>query len=270
MRRVATADLLAYYTQGVEIGRLAQGSGPIEAARTQELLGRYLPEHSAILDVGGGPGFYADWLARLGHQVRLLDPVPLHVQEARRVAGDPPRFEADLGDARDLPAADGSFDVVLVMGPLYHLVDEEDRVTVLREARRVCRDGGRVVATAISHFAPALDGARAGWIADDGAFAFVREQLKSGRGQIGGGAVTAPTFFHSAERLTREAETAGLVVDAVMGIEGPGWLVPDFAAKWGDPVMRDRLMWLARTVESDPRMREASDHLFLVARRAAS
>src|SRR4051812_20839577 len=91
-----------YYAQGVEVGRLSRGAGLIEAARTQELLSRYLGPQSIVLDVGGGPGFYADWLARQGHQVLLVDPVPLHVDVARRLAGDPARFEAQVGDARNL------------------------------------------------------------------------------------------------------------------------------------------------------------------------
>jgi SAM-dependent methyltransferase len=259
--------VLDFYASGVERERLTRSEGLIEAVRTQELLSRFIQPASTILDVGGGPGFYADWLARQGHRVRLIDPVPLHVEEARQLAGDPPRFEADVGDARSLAEASDAFDVVLAMGPLYHLVEQDDRVVSLMEARRVCRPGGYVLATAISRYAPALHGVRVGWIADEKLFESVKEQQQTGRGWIGPPQGFSPAYFHSAEQLCNEAERAGLEVVDVFGIEGPGWLMPDFEAKWNDPAMRERLIWLAQSVESDPRMLGASAHLMLVARK---
>ena len=62
-----------------------------------------------------------------------------------------------LGDARELRAADGSADAVLLLGPLYHLTSRADRVTALREARRVLRPGGVVVAKALSRFYPVFE-----------------------------------------------------------------------------------------------------------------
>lgn len=70
----------AYYAQGQEQDRLLYDGGTLELVRTQELLQRYLPPLPAtVLDVGGGPGVYAGWLARLGYHVHLIDPISLHV-----------------------------------------------------------------------------------------------------------------------------------------------------------------------------------------------
>src|SRR5206468_4812789 len=140
------------------------------------------PKGSTVLDVGGGVGFYADWLAHEGHVVRLIDPVPEHVEEARGAAGPEERFAVELGDARSLPAEDGSVDVVLLLGPLYHLVERGDRVQALREARRVVREGGLVFAAAISRYAPALDGVCKGWIAKAESVSAVAETTGSGAG----------------------------------------------------------------------------------------
>jgi 2-polyprenyl-3-methyl-5-hydroxy-6-metoxy-1,4-benzoquinol methylase len=75
-------DILAHYERGQEHERL-DTEATMELVRTQELLRRYLPAPPAvILDVGGGPGVYAAWLAREGYTVRLVDPVPVHVQQA--------------------------------------------------------------------------------------------------------------------------------------------------------------------------------------------
>ena len=76
----------AFYDRGDERDRLSTWSW-LEFARTKELLLRHLPPAPArVLDVGGGPGAYAVWLAELGYDVHLVDPVPLHVEQAAAVA----------------------------------------------------------------------------------------------------------------------------------------------------------------------------------------
>ena len=75
--------ILSYYAAGLERDRLFEGRSQLERVRTQELLARHLPPPPAvILDVGGGPGVYARWLASQGYEVHLVDPVPLHVEQA--------------------------------------------------------------------------------------------------------------------------------------------------------------------------------------------
>ena len=85
------ADILAYYEHGAEQGRLASGAARIEFLRMWDLLERHLPPAPArVLDVGGGAGVYALPLAEAGYEVHLVDPVPLHVNqaaEASRTAG---------------------------------------------------------------------------------------------------------------------------------------------------------------------------------------
>jgi len=79
-----------HYGTGYERERLGGGSSRIEFARTKELLRRFLPPAPAtILDVGGGPGIYAVWLADEGYQVHLVDALPLHVEEAAAAARGP-------------------------------------------------------------------------------------------------------------------------------------------------------------------------------------
>ncbi|HEY7873687.1 MAG TPA: class I SAM-dependent methyltransferase, partial [Actinomycetota bacterium] len=132
----------AYYERGTEAARLKGGfpSGPLELARTKEIIERHLADRPMeILDVGGGPGVYAAWLADKGHRVSVIEPIARHVEEARAAH---PAVRAELGDARSLADADSSVDVVLLLGPLYHLVEADDRRTALREAARVLRPSG--------------------------------------------------------------------------------------------------------------------------------
>ena len=134
-------EILSYYERIDEANRLAKAGGQLELARMQELIRRFLPAPPrVVLDVGGGPGRYSCWLAEQGYDVHLVDPVEKHVKQARqafRSQPDHPLASSTLGDARSLNHADGSADAVLLMGPLYHLTDRNDRLSALCEAHRV-------------------------------------------------------------------------------------------------------------------------------------
>lgn len=101
---------------------------------------------------------HARWLAADGYEVHLVDPVPAHVEAAAALPG----VSAELGDARQLSAQDRSADVVLLLGPLYHLTEPADRARALTEAQRVLRPGGLVAAAAISRYLSLLEAGTTG------------------------------------------------------------------------------------------------------------
>lgn len=111
-------DIARHYEQGLEGDRL-ETWGRLEAARTRQLLARFLPPPPAeVLDVGGAEGVYALPLARAGYAVDLIDPVARHVAEAEtasRAQPEHPLRSARVGDARSLDAADQSVDAVLML-----------------------------------------------------------------------------------------------------------------------------------------------------------
>jgi SAM-dependent methyltransferase len=152
----------SHYGTGYERTRLFPGGRPsLEFVRSMELLERLLPPPPArVLDVGGGPGTYAAPLAQRGYRVHVVDPVPLHIEQARQAAAATPArgFTAGLGDARELAEPDASQDAVLLFGPLYHLTDAAHRAQALTEARRVLAAGGRLLGMAVCRFASLLDG----------------------------------------------------------------------------------------------------------------
>jgi 2-polyprenyl-3-methyl-5-hydroxy-6-metoxy-1,4-benzoquinol methylase len=258
-------EIRAYYEQGHEAERLLGGSpsGPLELVRTQELILRYLPDDKQeILDVGGGPGIYAKWLAGLGHAVRLVDPVSLHVEQARSAGVD-----AGEGDARALDQASGSVDVVLLLGPLYHLLDRADRLLALVEARRVVRVGGLVFVAAISRFAALFDLlVRLDRLHQGDVFAVVADAVATGvfRGYEVGLFTTA--YFHRPSELRDEAREAGFTPLGLFNVEGPGFIIQDFVQRWSDPAKQAALLQAARLVEEEPEMLAAAGHLLLVAR----
>lgn len=267
------ADLQRFYNQGRERERLSRGAGVLALARTREVLLRYLPPPPAeILDVGGGPGVYAAWLALAGYLVHLIDPVPLHIAQAHEAAAAQPTspFTASLGDARSLDALDASCDAILLLGPLYHLPDRAERLAALAEAPRVLRPGGVAFIGAISRFGSLLDAVRQGYLTDPEAMAVIEATVRDGH-NVNPGLDRFPGWFptahfHLPDELATEIAESDLVLDCLVGVEGPGGFIGEGA---GDPEKQDHLLQVARLVENESSLLGLSPHLLAVARRAS-
>lgn len=269
----STGQIIRYYSEADEASRLSSGWFQLEQARTRELILRHLPPAPAtIIDAGGGAGVYACWLASCGYQVHLIDPVAKHVEQARAASAQQPGHplaSAEVGDARHLPHADGSADAVLLLGPLYHLVEKEDRLACLREAHRVLRPGGLLWGAGISHFASLLDSLTHGFF-DDPQFATILERdLENGqhRNPTSNPLYFTDAYFHRPGELSREFLAAGFRVLEVLAIEGPGWLARDFDRLWNDSQQRERLLAAVRKVEREPSVLGASAHVMAIGRK---
>ena len=266
-------EALAHYAAEIELDRLSQGTGQLEFVRSQEILSRYLPAPPAVIfDVGGGPGRYAYWLAGQRHSVHLIDGVPVHIEQARQAAtreSVSPLASLCVGDARQLDVADVSADAVLLMGPLYHLTERPDRVAALREARRILKPDGLVFASAISRFTSALDGLVSGYLDDPEFVRIVQRDLVDGqhRNLKNHPAYFTTTFFHHPAELQQEMEEAGLRHEATLPVEGPAWLLGNFADQWSDLTRRDRLLTTIRWLESEPSLLGVSAHLLAIGRK---
>ncbi len=264
-------EIVAHYRDHFpEPTRLSSPHGRLELLRTQEIITKHLPSgRLRILDVGGAVGTYSAWLASEGHSVHLVDPVSRQVEEARRAAGSPPAFSAGVGDARDLDEPDASCDAVLLLGPLYHLVEHADRIRALAEARRVVKPGGLIFAAAISRFASLFDGLARGFIFDPQFLSFVQADLRDGqhRNPTDRPEWFTTAFFHRPDDLVCEGLEAGLLVREVVGVEGlAGWL-PDVVDRWDDPGVEETILFSARATGTDPSVLGLSAHLLLVAER---
>jgi SAM-dependent methyltransferase len=255
------ADVLDYYNQGREDARLRQGRGRLELWRTQDILRRWLPAPPArVLDIGGGTGIHAEWLASAGYDVELVDAVPHHVEEARGIPG----VHAVEGDARSLDAPDGSADVVLLLGPLYHLPDREDRVQALTEAARVARPGGLVAAAMISRYASAFDSMRYGWLDEEDWVAGVGETVETGRHdgrRYGDRNRFTTAYFHHPADVEREWADAGLDLASLVAVEGPAAFLGNLDELLDDEVQRAVLLRWLRQFESDRSLLGATGHL---------
>jgi len=253
-------EMIEHYERFDEGARLADAEGMLEWDRTIDILARHLPPPPArILDVGGGPGRYAHHLTEMGYRVHLVDPVPRHVEQARRG----PLTGAEIGDARQLDHADAAFDAVLLMGPLYHLQERCDRLRALAEARRVLGSGGVVAAAAVSRFAPALDGLDRGFIDDPRFRDIVAGDLHDGRHHNPTGELDYFTtaYLHHPEELRAELDAAGFAAPVVLAVEGIGWAAGDLELRRRDPGRWRILLELLRILEGEPSLLGASPHL---------
>jgi SAM-dependent methyltransferase len=255
-------EVLAYYHLGEEQGRLTNQPS-LELVRTQVLLQRFLPSAPArVLDVGGAAGVYASWLARRGYQVHLVDPVPLHVEQAGVDGG----FTAAVGDARHLDEADDSWDAVLLLGPLYHLVERGGRIRALEEARRVCRAGGVVLAAGISRYASSFDGFFRRFLDTPGFASMMMQDLRTGvhrnPDRVPERFTTA--YFHQPHELAGEVAEAGLRPGPVLPVEGVLHWAPDIERRLSDPQQRELVLDVLAAMESDESACAATAHLLAV------
>jgi SAM-dependent methyltransferase len=174
-----------------------------------------------------------------------------------------------VADARALPDANGSASVVLLLGPLYHLVHAHDRHAALVEAARVLKSGGILVAAGIARWASALDGLARELLRDREFGRIVERDLIDGRHENPTERLDYFTtaYFHRPEELKSEVADAGFEVVGLFGVEGPGWMLPDLADRWRDPERRDIVLRVARALESEPSVLGCSAHLIVVGRK---
>lgn len=245
------------------------GDDSLEWLRSRELIARVLPAGPArVADVAGGTGPYALWLAAQGHEVSLLDLVPSHVARAQERAGEAGlAVECVVGDARSLPWPDASFDLVLVMGALYHLQERADRLACLAGAHRVLKPDGVLVTAHISRWASLVDSYRYGFVADDRFREILAGDLATGRHE---NPERHPDWFttsylHTPAEITDELAEAGFTDVEVLAVEGftSATGVPDALAGDRLEVVLDHL----RATEREPALLGMSSHLMALSRR---
>lgn len=262
----------AYYERGEELDRLDTPIGRVELARTKEIVARHLPAPPcAVADIGGGPGRYAAWLAELGYRVHHRDVVPLHVDQARIALDGFDLADTAVADATDLDLDDESVDAMLLLGPLYHLPARVDRIRALGEARRVVRRGGVVFAAAISRWAARLHSVLA-----DRAYRELPGVLEDHLDDLERTGRVPPLhdaaftgFTHRPRQLRAEIRDAGLLLDELVGVEGPAVLLPDLGQRLADPTDAAVVLECARALERVPELLGLGPHLLAVAHRPA-
>jgi len=244
-----------------------------EFAVTARVLAEHLPPPPAqILDVGSGPGRYALHLTRLGYRVVLLDLSRKSLDLALEMATRegiylPPPVQ---GDATALPEDyAGQFDAVLLMGPLYHLLDAADRLAAVREAYRVLRPGGLVFAAFITRFAPLRDVAihSPQWIIDNPER--FRQLLEEGLNPAYESSGFPDSYFARPEEIAPLMAAGGFQMLDLLGLEG---IIAGHEETVNALEGEAWAAWLALNYRlgREPALYAAADHLLYVGARPAT
>jgi ubiquinone/menaquinone biosynthesis C-methylase UbiE len=259
-----------YYARAPEEDRLKYGAALLEEARTRELIQRHAPGPPAVVvDIGGGAGAYSFWLADSGYRVHLVDASPRLIAQAQRRGAGEKLASSRVGDARALDVPDAQADIVLLLGPLYHLTEASDRAQALAEAKRVLKPGGWFFGAVISRWASALDGLARDLFQDPRFAAIAARDLEDGQHRNPTERLDYFTtaYFHKPSDALEEVRSAGFSSPRIFGVEGPGWLFQDVHERMNDPRRRADLLKVARITESESPLAGVSAHLLVVAQR---
>lgn len=131
-----------HYNKHPEDLRLQRRHGMVEFETTMHHLRRFLHPEDFVLDIGAGTGRYTSALMAEGYRVKSVELVNRNIQVFLKRE---PKADVVQGDARDLSfLPDATADTTLLLGPLYHLISEEDKLKALLEAKRVTKPGGLI------------------------------------------------------------------------------------------------------------------------------
>lgn len=137
---MALSNIEKHYNKHPENLRLLRRHGIVEFETTMHHLHRFLQPGHRVLDIGAGTGRYTSALMAEGYEVKALELVKRNIEVFLERE---PSADVIQGDARHMPAiATASADVTLLLGPLYHLMGDDEKLKALSEARRVTKPGG--------------------------------------------------------------------------------------------------------------------------------
>jgi S-adenosylmethionine-dependent methyltransferase len=250
--------------------RLTEPRSRIEFACTFRLIERYFPATGHVGDIAGGPGRYTLELLERGYRVTLIDHAENLLQMAREnlaQAGLAPQAVLK-GSAVDLRATTtATFDAALFLGPMYHLVEPDDRRTALAELRRVVKPGGFAIVAFLNAWALLRTG-----LSDFPSLyrdpTFI-ESLLAGASFPAGMPGFAPCVFSTPDQAAREMTDAGFEIIAQAGADGFGGslgpTLAELAAR--DPQAFENVLRFSVETCEFPQFRDGGDHLHLVVRR---
>ena len=152
--------IIDFYNNYDEDNRLTSKHGQVEFLTTMRYIEKYLKKGYKVLEIGAGTGRYSHTLARLGYRVDAIELVEHNIEIFRKNTLPTENITVKQGNALDLSAIpDNQYDITLLLGPMYHLYNDEDKRKALSEAIRVTKHGGVVfVAYVISDVAVLEEG----------------------------------------------------------------------------------------------------------------
>ncbi len=263
------SDIAAFYDSNLETERSRLERHQLEYDLTWRYLSRYLPSQGSILEVGVAAGAYTLELAKRGYAITAVDLSAALIEECQKrmaAEGVGKKVRLVVADARDLGAVtETGYDAVLLMGPLYHLVEEADRKTALKEAFNRLREGGILFSTFLSRFGVIGDLLKKmpNWIEDQ---TEVRSLLTKGkrpdeypRGGFRG-------YFARVSEIAPLHEAVGFETITVVGVE-PAISADDESYNKLQGTQRQLWLDLLNEISAENSIIGASRHLLYIGRK---
>lgn len=244
---------------------------PLEFIRTKEIISRFLPEKPIkIIDLCGASGHYSYWLAQKGHEVHLMDLSERHINEAKKneLQYNSKLASISCGDARAVKWGDETFDMVLLMGALYHLQEKEDRLLCLKEAYRILKNGGTAIFAYISRYASMLDGFSNGFVDDQTFLNIMDVDIMTGRHNNPDNkeGYFTNAFFHSTGDIYSELINTQYCDIMLYAVEGFGGLISN-NEYLKDNEKLEKLLHYIRVTEQNMEMIGISAHQLVVCKK---
>lgn len=241
----------------------------LERDLTWRYLDAYLPRSGHLLELGAASGAYTVDLAARGYRITAFDLSPALTARRRQkldALGLGERVTHHVGDARDLSPLRGQvFDAALIMGPLYHLVEERDRRQMLAQAIALLKPAAPVFSAFISRYGILGDLMRAipAWIEEE---VSVRSVLERGRDPEDWPRGGFRGYFATVGEIAPLHEAVGFETLALAAVE-PAIGPDDESYNRLQGRQRQRWLDLLYEIGTEPTMRGASRHLLYIGRK---
>jgi S-adenosylmethionine-dependent methyltransferase len=263
------SDIADYYNSDPALEHSRLERHQLEFELTWRFLTEYLPEKGDILEVGAASGAYTQALARRGYRITAVD-LSANLLELNRQAlaaeGLLENVHLVEADARDLgQVKQRAFDAVLLMGPLYHLTAEADRLAALGEVFDRLKQGGLIFSALISRFGILGDLMKKipEWIEDQ---AKVQSLLAAGKRPDGRPPGGFRAYFATVPEIEPLHEAAGFETVALVAVE-PGISADDESYNRLQGEQRRLWLELLYQVSAEPSIMAASRHLLYIGRK---
>ena len=139
--------LIDFYNKCDEDARLLTRYGAIEFITTMKYIEKYLKKGMKIIEIGAATGRYSHTFARMGYEVDAVELLEHNIEIFKQNTAENEKITVTQANAMDLSGFESEkYDITLLLGPMYHLYTEEDKLKALSEAIRVTKRGGIVFA----------------------------------------------------------------------------------------------------------------------------
>jgi S-adenosylmethionine-dependent methyltransferase len=264
------SDIGSFYDGQTEREHDRLQAHQLEYDMTWRYLRRYLPAQGRVLEVGAATGRYTLELAKRGYQVTAVDLSAGLIDASRQRLTDEgldKQVHLVVADARDLSSVtERDFDAVLLMGPLYHLIAEDDRKAALCEAYARLRSGGILFSALLSRYAVLSDLIKnnPGWIENQ---AEVQSVLTNGKRPDDAPRGGFRAYFAQVPEIAPLHESLGFETVMLAGVE-PAISADDESYNKLEGKWRELWLDLLYEVSAEPSTLAASRHLLYIGKKA--